>query len=270
MPTTADYLNDLVAQKKALAENLNTKGVSASDTETLNTLVPKVLEISDENYDEGYADGKQEQYDTFWDANQQNGNRAIYQMAYLGHGWDFSNFYPKYDIVAKGNAQAIFYSWCITKNHTGSLKARLNECKVSLDLSQCNNLKNAFQYSNFTELPGITIPVGAATDGMFANSPELTTIEGLTVYKGTVFTKCFDGDSKLTNISFTEGSQVGNNIDFSTCPLLSRDSLLNIISVLFNYVGTGTTKTLSLGTTNLAKLTDEEKAVATEKGWTLA
>lgn len=269
MPTTADYLNDLVAQKNALADNLITKGVSASQSETLNTLVPKVLEISNENYDEGYADGKQEQYDTFWDANQQNGNRVIYQMAYLGHGWDFSNFYPKYDIVVKGSAQAMFYAW-YTETHVGSLKARLNECKVSIDLSQCTNMSNAFQYTKFTEIPKITMPAGVATDGMFANSPELTTIEGLTVYKGTVFTQCFSGDSKLTNISFTEGSQIGNNIDFSTCPLLSRDSLLNIISVLFNYAGTGTTKTLSLGATNLAKLSDTEKAAATEKGWTLA
>lgn len=31
-----------------------------------------------------------------------------------------------------------------------------------------------------------------------------------------------------------------------------------------------TTHTLTLGSTNLAKLTDEEKAIATEKGWTLA
>lgn len=33
---------------------------------------------------------------------------------------------------------------------------------------------------------------------------------------------------------------------------------------------TGETKTLTLGSTNLAKLTDGEKAIATEKGWTIA
>jgi hypothetical protein len=35
-------------------------------------------------------------------------------------------------------------------------------------------------------------------------------------------------------------------------------------------VPTGETKTLTLGATNLAKLTNEEKAIATQKGWTLA
>lgn len=46
MATTAEYLNKLVGQKNALADNLVTKGVSATHDETLETLVPKVLEIS--------------------------------------------------------------------------------------------------------------------------------------------------------------------------------------------------------------------------------
>lgn len=46
MATTADYLNKLVAQKNALADNLVTKGITATQDETLETLVPKVLDIS--------------------------------------------------------------------------------------------------------------------------------------------------------------------------------------------------------------------------------
>ena len=46
MATTADYLNKLVIQKNALADNLVTKGVTATHDETLETLVPKILEIS--------------------------------------------------------------------------------------------------------------------------------------------------------------------------------------------------------------------------------
>lgn len=46
MATTADYLNKLVDQKNALADNLVTKGVTATHDETLETLVPKILEIS--------------------------------------------------------------------------------------------------------------------------------------------------------------------------------------------------------------------------------
>lgn len=45
MTTISDYLSALISQKNALAENLVTQGVSASSAETLNTLVPKVLDI---------------------------------------------------------------------------------------------------------------------------------------------------------------------------------------------------------------------------------
>lgn len=45
MPTTADYLNNLITQRDNLADNLVTKGVTASKTELLDTLVPKVLQI---------------------------------------------------------------------------------------------------------------------------------------------------------------------------------------------------------------------------------
>lgn len=45
MPTTADYLNELVNQKKALADNLNAKDVIADKNESFGALVAKVLEI---------------------------------------------------------------------------------------------------------------------------------------------------------------------------------------------------------------------------------
>ena len=46
MASMTDYLNKLVSQKNALADNLVTKGIEATHDETLETLVPKVLDIS--------------------------------------------------------------------------------------------------------------------------------------------------------------------------------------------------------------------------------
>ena len=48
---------------------------------------------------------------------------------------------------------------------------------------------------------------------------------------------------------------------------LTHDSLMSIIN---NLATVTTTQTLTLGSTNLAKLSSEEKAIATNKGWTLA
>ena len=63
MATTADYLNKLVTQKNNLADNLITMGVIASHDETLETLVPKVLNISGGETE--YAEGIVKEYNDF-------------------------------------------------------------------------------------------------------------------------------------------------------------------------------------------------------------
>ena len=55
---------------------------------------------------------------------------------------------------------------------------------------------------------------------------------------------------------------------------LSHQSLVNIINGLYDFVGNGVTPTSSqgiikFGSTHLARLTEEEIAIATNKGWTL-
>lgn len=63
-----------------------------------------------------------------------------------------------------------------------------------------------------------------------------------------------------------------NNIDYSLvlskCPLLTHDSLMNVINNLYDIKSKGVKpQTLQLGNTNKAKLTAEEIAIATNKGW---
>lgn len=57
------------------------------------------------------------------------------------------------------------------------------------------------------------------------------------------------------------------SIDFSACTNLSHDSLMSIIN---NLAEVTTTRKLTLGTKNKGKLTSDEIAIATEKGWTVA
>ena len=61
-------------------------------------------------------------------------------------------------------------------------------------------------------------------------------------------------------------------IDISHLTQLEHSSLLLIINGLYDYVGAGSsgTRYIKLGDVNLAKLSDEEKAIATNKGWTIA
>ena len=51
---------------------------------------------------------------------------------------------------------------------------------------------------------------------------------------------------------------------------LTHESLMNVINNLYDRKSAGYSNlTIDFGSTNLAKLTDEEKAIATNKGWTL-
>ena len=52
---------------------------------------------------------------------------------------------------------------------------------------------------------------------------------------------------------------------FDKCPNLTVESLMNVINNLATVSG----RSLKFGTTNLNKLTPEQIAVATSKGWTL-
>ena len=56
------------------------------------------------------------------------------------------------------------------------------------------------------------------------------------------------------------------SLNLSYCEQLTHDSLM----VVINGLQTVTGQTLTLGTENLEKLTEEEKRVATDKGWMLA
>lgn len=242
MPTTADYLNDLVAQKNALAANLNTKGVSASQSETLNTLVPKVLRISGEgggdsgSYDEGYADGKQAQYDEFWDTYQENGNRYNYNNAFSY--WPFKLYKPKYPFKTK---------YCTGMFAQSSITDTIQPIIFRSDAYGGSNL--------------------------FQGCSSLVTIQPITVTSDITFSGWFSGCGKLTNITFTQDSQIGNNIDFGNCPL-SKNSILNIISVLVDYSGTGLNRTLTLNANNLYSMGEETlleiSTKTSQKGWSVA
>lgn len=71
----------------------------------------------------------------------------------------------------------------------------------------------------------------------------------------------------LSDIQLQSGFNVSAN--FSNCSALTAKSMVAMLNALRNLVGS-TAKSLTLGATNLAKLTAEQKAIATAKNWTLA
>lgn len=77
MPTTADYLNNLLAQRDNLADNLVAKGVTASKTELLDTLVPKILDIE--------GDSGKAKLNIFTQMNEPEGKEGIWLKTDIPH-----------------------------------------------------------------------------------------------------------------------------------------------------------------------------------------
>ena len=86
------------------------------------------------------------------------------------------------------------------------------------------------------------------------------------LYINSTATYTFRYCGRLTNVTAT---RINQSISFAESPLLTVDSLNNIIAALADYSTSSSSYTLTIGETNIAKLTDEELAVGTGKGWTI-
>ena len=77
---------------------------------------------------DGVADGRQAEYDEFWDAFQQNGNRTDYHFGFAGKGWRDETFKPKYDIVVRGgDSMFAWFNYITTATPAFDMKGYLEE-----------------------------------------------------------------------------------------------------------------------------------------------
>jgi hypothetical protein len=155
---------------------------------------------------------------------------------------------------------------------------------------------------NLTSFTGITVNCSESFNSAFQMCYALTGVT-LNGAKPKDIGYLFSGDSNLTDVGEIDCSNIGvgyitvttsdafygctslanfgglkamkYNFSLSPCTALTETSLVNVLNGLYDFTGNkenpGTSQgTLTLGSTNLAKLTDEQKAIATNKGWTLA
>lgn len=214
----------------------------------------------------GYEEGYLQSESDFWDAVQDSGNRDV--VEYMFCRWGREYIRPKYKVVyVSGRILAMF-------SYNSKLK------KVE---------KGYFDLSTYTPTIGLG---GGCVYSVFYNCPELEEIEDIGIQAGSyyyTFNRCrklhtievmrctaegrydapFSYCYALQNIT-TEG-EIGNDISFKDSSLLTIKSLMSIINALVDYSTneSGTTHTLTLHPDALARLSTEQTAIATSKGWTV-
>ena len=105
-------------------------------------------------------------------------------------------------------------------------------------------------------------------DHAFGNNGNIEHLPAVNCWGALGLDTAFQGCKNLLDLKFYNISQV---IDISSCTLMPRDSLVEVLNNLVTITPPPTSPVKCiLGETNLAKLTDEDKAIATNKGWTLA
>ena len=158
---------------------------------------------------------------------------------------------------------------------------------------------------SLVEIPTLDTSKGKFLAAMFAGCSSLKQIPLLNTKSCTDINGMFEGCTSLETVPILDASNVGDiskifkdcpslvmlgglknlgmdyssayyihankreyTLDLSYSPLLTHDSLMNIINNLYDIKSKGVKpQTLQLGNTNKAKLTAEEIAIATNKGW---
>ena len=173
---------------------------------------------------------------------------------------------------------------------------RMKVVDIKYDTSKVTNFSGAFyECAALLKCPDIDTTSAIDMEEMFYYCPSLKYAPSLNTSNVTTISRMFTSCSSLMSVPLLDCSNVTSiynvfgysdiktltdlggfknlkvNLDIQRAPNLTVQSLMNVINNLYDFRANGetTTKTLTLGTTNLNKLTDEQKAVATNKGWNL-
>ena len=123
-------------------------------------------------------------------------------------------------------------------------------------LRKCSSLTTVPQFdtSKVTDMSGMLFECSSLTTVPQFDTSNVTSMSGMLSY--------------CSSLEAIHMININANLDIHYSTKFTREALLEIIGNL--KAQTSGTKTLTMGATNLAKLTDEDKAIATNKGWTLA
>ena len=146
-----------------------------------------------------------------------------------------------------------------------------------LDTSKVTNMYNMFlNDSSLITIPAIDTSNVTNIGGMFAKCNNLESLPLLNFGSVTTYSYVF-GYSNITTLT-TLGGFKDLKINWtsgglSLLPNLTYQSVMNVINNLYDFRTNGdttTTRTLKLNANSLALLSDDDKAIATAKGWVLS
>jgi surface protein len=159
----------------------------------------------------------------------------------------------------------------------------------NMDTGNVTNMTQMFEgCSNLTEIPNMDTSSVTEMYRTFLGCVKLKTIPKLNASKVTSVRQTFENSKEIESLGGLENlgksyTKTTVNYNYYICDIsystqLTHESLMNVINNLYdlnltyNVANGGTlyTQRLTLGSRNLAKLTADEIAIATNKGWSVS
>lgn len=229
--------NQINSDFQAIRSAIVDSGVEVADGTRTAEYGAKVREI--------YEKSKQDEYDAFWDAVQDYGNRDYFPYGFAGPGWGAyaemlaargEAFKPKYPIKFKSSSYScigLFYYFNRKANsEAGELIDFTEFCKKA-DFSQVTGANYAFDsargrnitvdFSNATSLNyTFALSNGGNTSNIFIKVSE----------KCTNLSYTFAYNVYMQKLTFMEGSVIAGNIDVHWSQWLNKASIISIMTHL--------------------------------------
>lgn len=198
-------------------------------------------------------------------------------------------FVPYFDASKIKNAESMF-SYCtslttIPQLDFGSLTITKSMFYGSSSLSSVplfdtSKVTNAdsmlYSCSSLTSVPQFDFSSLTNATSMLYGTTKLQSVPLLDFGNVTTITRFFSysDNGNITDLGGFKNLKVdwNDNYGLYRCPNLTHESLINVITNLYDFRGNGdttTTKTLKINAKSMTLLSDDDKAIATNKGWTL-
>ena len=212
----------------------------------------------------------------------------VTNMEYMFYSCKSLTTIPQFDASNVNIMEFLFYDCyslqsipLLNTSNVTSMRSMFNGCKSLttiplLNISNVTTIERMFQNCDkLITIPQLDTSKITSSVCLFCGCNALESIPLLDFSNVTKAGSMFNASFQKDHIYLTDMGGFKNlkvDLDIQKAPNLTVQSLMNVINNLYDFVGNGetATKTLTLGTTNLNKLTDEQKAVATNKGWQLS
>lgn len=289
MATIQEQINQLKVDKQTLVDNLVAKGVEATNNETFTTLVPKVKDIQggvdiNDYFTDTISSGVNSA-DTGWKKTMKklppfslSGTSAKYMFTGCPlSNIDLSNIntnvITSYE-YAFGNCTKLEFDENAFKNLVTS------SCTdISYMFYGCRSFNNAetIKFPNW-DTSNVTIFESCLSDiNRGENTAPSYDLSNWDMGKGENIGNLFSNGygTKIKNVIW--GYNIGKGFKSSSSRFslmymdeLTRESILDAINKLYDFTSNGGSGgQFQITTTQLSKLTDEEKSIITNKGWTI-